>query len=170
MSASTIDSSRVIWDRNRHHLAYGESQMVDPLDASRHPFETYLLLLATVSGVPLLFGRTNSGSMNETLPFVVVSAWGAMLVFGSLFALFGLYWRGRPSTGLLMERAGLVGVGGASVIYSAVVLIQAGFDGMFSACIVVGFGLACFAQARRISRRIQLVLAEIRAVREHHHD
>lgn len=136
-------------------------QLVDPLDASRHPFETYLLCLAAVSGVPLLFGKANSGSMAAAMPEPAVLAWGAMLVLGSLLALVGLYWHGKSATGLLLERTGLVGVGGAAIIFSAVALLSVGLDATFSACITAGFGLACFAQARRISHRIRLVLNRI---------
>src|SRR5918996_793715 len=94
-------------------------ELVDPLEASRHPFEVYMLVLAAISGAPLLFGKPNSCSIEETLPPLLVTAWGGMLVVGSLLALLGLYWRGRSSTALLMERAGLVGVGGAAVVYAA---------------------------------------------------
>lgn len=134
---------------------------MDPLDASRHPFETYLLVLAAVSGLPLLFGRANSGSMAAAMPELAVLAWGAMLVLGSTLALIGLYWRGMSATGLLLERAGLIGVGGAAIIFSAVALASIGLDASFSACITAGFGAACFAQARRIAHRIRMVLNRI---------
>ena len=126
----------------------------DNLEASRHPFETYLLTLAAVSGLPLLFGKPNSGSIEESLPPFMVGVWGAMLVFGSVLALVGLYWRGRVVTGLLMERSGLVGVGGSSLIY-AVVLIPNGLQGVYAGCITGAFGLACFRQAHRISQRLR---------------
>lgn len=138
---------------------HSSTDLVDPLDASRHPFETYLLSLAAVSGIPLLFGEPNSASIEATLPPLLVNGWGAMLMLGSLLALTGLYWRGRSITGLVLERAGLVGVGGASLVYGAATMIAAGgWSGLFATCVVGGFGLACFAQARRISVRITLVL------------
>jgi hypothetical protein len=141
-------------------------ELVDPLEASRHPFEVYMLVLAAISGAPLLFGKPNSGSIEETLPPLLVTAWGGMLVVGSLLALLGLYWRGRSSTALLMERAGLVGVGGAAVVYAAA-LTTAGWRGAFAGCLTAGFGLACFAQAHRISQRIRAV---IRQMNEYGHD
>lgn len=136
-------------------------RLVDPLEASRHPFETYLLALAAVSGVPLLFGQTNSSTIEHGLPPLVVTGWGAMLLVGSTIALVGLYWRGRASTALLMERAGLHGVGGAALVYAVVLLVGTGWSGAFAACITGGFGVACFAQARRIVRRIKAVLAQV---------
>lgn len=137
------------------------TELVDPLEASRHPFETYLLALAAVSGLPLLVGQPNSGTINESLPPSVVATWGAMLVLGSSAALAGTYWRGRRSTGLLLERTGLVGVGGAAVIYALLAVANVGTQALFSACITAGFGFACFAQARRISARIRAVLHQI---------
>lgn len=140
-----------------------EPRLVDPLEASRHPFETYLLALAAVSGVPLLFGQSNSSTIQHGLPPLVVAAWGAMLLIGSTTALAGLYWRGRASTALLMERAGLHGVGGAALVYAVVLLVGTGWTGGFAACITGGFGVACFAQARRISARITTALHQMRA-------
>lgn len=137
-------------------------ELVDPLAASRHPFETYLLALAVVSGIPLLFGRPNSGSIAATLPPYLVTGWGAVLVLGSSLALIGSFWRGRSATGLVMERTGLVGTGGASMVYAASVMVTAaGWTGLFAACITAGFGLACFAQARRISTRIRAAINQV---------
>ena len=139
-----------------------EPRLVDPLEASRHPFETYLLVLAAVSGLPLLFGKPNSASIAATLPHVLVIGWGFMLVLGSLCALVGLYWRGRSATGLVLERAGLIGVGGASLVYAASVLISApGFTGAFAASITAGFGIACAAQARRIGLRLRMAIHQM---------
>lgn len=135
-------------------------RLVDPLEASRHPFEVYLLVLAAVSGVPLLLGKPNSGSVQDALPPAMTALWGAMLVLGSTLALAGLYWRGRRSTGLLMERTGLIGVGGAALVY-ACILLTTGWRGMFAACITGAFGLACITQARRISQRIHAVIQHI---------
>lgn len=140
----------------------GTAQLVDPLAASRHPFEVYLLALSAVSGVPLLFGEPNSGTIDAELPREVVAAWGAMLIAGSTLALVGLFWRGgRAASGLLMERTGLIGVGGASLVYAATALFSVGTDAAFSGCITAGFGAACFTQARRIGLRIRAVLAEM---------
>jgi hypothetical protein len=126
----------------------------DTLSASRHPFQTYLLALAVVSGIPLLFGRVNSGTIQESMSPLLVLAWGVMLVFGSLLALVGTYWRGHVLTGYVLERAGLTGVGGAAFVYAITALLDVGVRATFSSCITAGFGIACFAQARRISRRL----------------
>lgn len=138
----------------------------DELDASRHPFETYLLALAAVSGIPLVFGKPNSGSMAETLPVAVSVAWGVILLAGSLMALAGTYWRGRRITGLVLERAGLVGVGGAALVFAFVAVLANGLDAAFSACITAGFGAACFAQARRISVRVASAVVTVDLARE----
>lgn len=135
---------------------------IDPLAASRHPFETYLLALAAISGLPLIIGEPTSGTIDEALPYPLVLVWGLMLLVGSTIALVGLYWRGRSATGLVLERAGLIGVGGASLVYATALVILVQFEGAFSSCITAGFGLACFTQARRISMRIQMVLDQMR--------
>lgn len=137
----------------------------DELAASRHPFETYLLVLAALSGIPLLFGAPNSASVEAALPPLLVAVWGAMLVVGSTMALVGTYWRGRLMTSYVLERTGLVGVGGASVVYALCAVMGAGLDAAFSACLTVGFGVACFAQAHRISRRVGAILNRVERLR-----
>lgn len=145
---------------------WDDPRPIDPLVASRHPFETYLLALSAVSGIPLLFGEPTSGTIDDALPPAMVLLWGSMLVFGSIIALVGLYWRGLSTTGLVLERAGLVGVGGASLIYSTAILLTVGLEGLFSGCIISAFGLACFTQARRISFRLHDLMLQVNQARE----
>ncbi len=139
----------------------GKVKLVDPLEASRHPFETYLLALAAVSSIPRLFGASNSDAVESALHPAIVYMWSVMLLAGSVLALVGLFWPGRSATGLILERTGLVGVGGAAMIYSTAVIIAAGLGGAFSFCIIAGFGLACFSQARRINKRIHFVMSVV---------
>lgn len=139
----------------------GDVELVDPLEASRHPFEIYLLVLAAVSALPRLLGRSNSTAIEQGLEPWVVLGWNAMLLTGSLIALAGLYWPGRSATGLILERSGLVGVGGAALVYSTVVFISIGVSGAFSGCIIAAFGLACFNQAHRINHRINQALRRV---------
>ncbi len=61
----------------------------DPLRAGRHPFQTYLLALCVVSGAPMAAGQVTANSLEEQLPEPLVIAWGVMLVFGAVVALFG---------------------------------------------------------------------------------
>ena len=83
----------------------------DPLRAGRHPFQTYLLALCVVSGAPMAAGQVTANSLEEQLPEPLVIAWGVMLVFGAVVALFGSYARVSYATALTLERVGLWSTG-----------------------------------------------------------
>lgn len=95
---------------------------VDPLRAGRHPFQTYLLTLGFVSGLPYLFGEATAQAIEDHLPAPLALAWGLSLVFGTALALVGAHWRGAYDIALTLERAGLYVTGFAGVGYGLVVL------------------------------------------------
>lgn len=130
----------------------GPLPYTDPLRAGRHPFQTYMLALCVVSGLPLLFGRATSEAIEKNLPVWVAFVWGLMLFGGASTALVGSYWRGPYEDALTLERVGLDLTGGASIVYGSVILIRADFGGLLAAAIIFGFGLSCVRRARDISR------------------
>lgn len=130
----------------------------DPLYAGRHPFQTYLLALCVISGVPKLFGVTTSESIDAELPEWLAYAWGFMLSAGSLAALVGAYWRGQLATALTVERAGLAAVGAAAIVYGVVIVVAVHLPGLLAAGIVVGFGLFCVRRARDIGHVIKTAI------------
>lgn len=140
----------------------GLVRYADPLHAGRHPFQTYLLALCALSGIPLLFGHTNSGSVEETLPAAVAAAWGAILCGGAVVALLGTYWpiRGdkhdltRYATALTLERIGLAMVGPGALVYATVIVLAAHLDGLLVAAVVAAFGWAAIARMRDVGRVI----------------
>jgi hypothetical protein len=101
----------------------------------------------------------NSGTIERTLPPGLIVAWYAMLAIGSFVALSGVFWR-EPLAGLLIERAGLLFLIAATVIYSFALLYAAGFRGAAAASFVVAFAAASSIRAIDIGR----ILVRIRAV------
>lgn len=131
----------------------------DPLHAGRHPFQTYLLALCTASGLPLLAGRPNSGSVEETLPLIVAIAWGLILCVGAGVALLGSHWPvrdnrgpGAYATALMLERIGLALVGPGALVYAVIIVGAAGLKGLFVAAVVAGFGWAAIVRMRDVGR------------------
>lgn len=124
----------------------------DPLHAGRHPFQTYLLVLCVISGVPLVFERPPPAlSIESLLPAWVAIGWGCALIGGAVLALVGSYWpRSNYATALTLERIGLVLTGPAGLMYGAAILLVVGFPGFVAACIVFGFGAACIKRAHDI--------------------
>lgn len=138
------------WTPSRETIRYA-----DPLHAGRHPFQTFLLALCVVSGLPLLVGRVSAGSIEEQLPFPLAIVWGFALFLGSITALVGSHWRGDYANALTIERMGLLVAGAAGVAYAVVILFTVPLHiGLVSSGIVVGFGASCIVRARDIGRII----------------
>lgn len=112
-----LRSLRIRTDDEARPLPY-----TDPLQAGRHPFQTYLLALCFISGLPYFFGQATAEAVENRLPVYVALAWGVLLVVGSALALVGSHWRGGYDTALTMERAGLYITGVDGLVYGLCIL------------------------------------------------
>ena len=90
--------------------------------------------------------------------------WGAFLVIGGAFCLLGIYWPKDPITGMLIERTGLVALGGACLIFSGFIVWRVQWNGAFTALLTFALFLACLAQWRWINKNVKKV---IKAIDEH---
>lgn len=134
----------------------------DPYRVGRHPFERYLLLLAIVGSLPLLVGEPTSGSIEASLPPLVVYGWGALLVLGCGTALVGVYWPLREPitpqsfvTALFLERLGLAMVWPTALVYAAIIVLAAGWNGVLVAALIAGFGWAARRRMKDAGRTFQ---------------
>jgi hypothetical protein len=119
----------------------------DPLCAGRHPFQTFLLLLCAVSGLPLLFGVETAGSVEALLPDWAALSWG----------LAGTHWKsGHEATALTIERIGLLIVGASALLYAVLVALYIGVSGTVTVLILLAFGIAAISRARDIESIIVL--------------
>lgn len=131
-----------------------------------HPLQTWLLVLAVASGVPLAAGYAEQASIAAALPDSYVMTWGLFLTVSSAAALVGTYWRGELDTAVVLERAGLLVVGWAAVAYAAVVVIDRTALAVLSdahatreVVITATFGWACLVRARHLTEAIDLAKA-----------
>lgn len=141
-------------------LAYFRSKATvkyaDPLHAGRHPFQTFMLALCVISGIPLLLGEPRSTSVEALLPGWVATAWGLSLTVGAVLGLVGSYWpRKNYATALTIERIGLDITGPAAVLYAVIVFTYGGWGSSVAACIIVGFGASCLVRAGDIGTIIK---------------
>jgi hypothetical protein len=115
---------------------------VDPLRAGRHPFQTFMLALCVISGLPYLFGEATAEAVERNLPVYLALAWGLSLLLGAALALFGSYWPRSIADALTMERVGLNLTGGAAVVYALCVLgTQSGVAPMYVVSAYMGYVL-----------------------------
>lgn len=131
-------------------------EYADPLRSGRHPFQTYMLLLAFVSGVPMIFVPPAAESVEFLLPHWVAIAWGVCLVLGSALGLIGAYLPRRMGYANLLttERAGLALAGSAALVYAVLILVYSGLGRGVSACIIAGFGVSCLFRSHDIAKVI----------------
>ena len=88
---------------------------------------------------------------------MVGRAWVIGLTLGCGLVLVGLAWKRPPFpkvsvTGLLLEQFGLIIVGISTLFYAVAAWRFTGWAALVPIGIVLAFGLASFAQARRIRR------------------
>jgi hypothetical protein len=124
----------------------------------RHPFEVYLISFAFVSSAPGALGFTGiPPSISALLPGWSARAWVIGLTVGCGLVLTGLAWKRPPFprvsvTGLLLERFGLIVVGISTIFHAVAAWRLTGDAALIPIGIILAFGCASFAQARRISR------------------
>lgn len=132
----------------------------DPLHAGRHPFQTFLLALCVVSGIPLAFGMSTASSIEALLPEWMAVAWGVSLVTGAALGLTGSYWpRSNYATALTLERVGLVIAGPAAIVYACVIFIYGWPGGVVAGLITLAFGASCLQRAHDIGKVIHRAIA-----------
>lgn len=106
------------------------------------PWGIFIKALCIISGLATFVGP-QPGSLEATLPRVLVYLWSATLVLGASFGLWGLI---RPKAWRL-EIAGLIWLGTASIVYALAILFHAGIKGAVPGAIILGFGLAALVRS-----------------------
>lgn len=126
----------------------------------RSPFQLYLLALIILSGLATMLGISENPITDE-MGDPYTSFWGFFLSIGGVLSLAGIYWPKSPITGMLIERTGVVALGGASFIWSFLVIWRVQLNGLFSASLTFGLFLACIAQWYWINKNINRVIKAI---------
>lgn len=139
----------------------------DPLDPpvppARHPYQVWAMVACVISGAGLLITGPAENSLVLLLPDWGRIAWAGGLLAGGSLCLAGAWWRDAAS-GLILERAGQVGLCGCTLAYgAAVVSVAIGNDGLVrglsraavAALLTIGIGLAAGQRARQISRALR---------------
>lgn len=137
-----------------------ERRIIPQWPPAWNPFEVFLLALSVVSSVGFLRGQSGSQVLDDRLPAWEVVVWGLMLAVGSIVALLGIYCyrsRERLMLGLYLERTGLLLVGGATAVYSYVVLTTAAdVDGVrWAVTVQTAYSVACLFRAWQDHRAIR---------------
>lgn len=115
--------------------------------SGRNPLAVYLLGLCIVAGISfiagMLTGNDGMKPIEKLMPGALVAGWYVLLFGGGCIAVTGIMWRDLV-TSLLVERAGLVALTTASVVYDGALVILGDVGGS------VAVALFAFASGWRI--------------------
>ena len=126
----------------------------------RSPFQLYLVSLVLLAGIGITT-NVNRNTITESMGEPYSTFWGLFLTIGGALVLIGIYWPTTSNTGLVIERSGLVALGGASLIWSILVIYKTHTVGLFSALLTFGLFLACAAQWFWIEKNVNRVVKAI---------
>jgi len=102
----------------------------------------FVLVLAVVSGLPLLIAHVAPGTVEAIMPLWGVILWGWSLVLGSIVTLVAM--TRQNTNGIIAEQVGSIIVGFSTVIYGACIALVGGAEASLAASITIGFGFSCF--------------------------
>jgi hypothetical protein len=120
----------------------------------RNPFEVFVLLWAILVGASLVFGSPAPGSLQELLPQWMVTGWSTLLCIGGLVGLVGV-WLRNLTLSLLVERAAMLTISPAALLYSVALFSLGGARAAASGGAVLVFALSSFVRILRISTQLK---------------
>lgn len=133
--------------------------IITPIRWSRSPIQSFFLFLLMVSGI-LIALNLSRNAITRDMGEPWASIWGGILAVGSAVALVGAYWP-LKTTGMLIERSGVLLLGGGSLYWAFMIFKRNEFDSLFTELIVILFAIACFVQVRYINKHMNLILEAI---------
>ena len=124
----------------------------------RNWHEALLLVLTVAFAAQAWASGSEQQTIAATYPPWAQAIWYGGLILGALVALAGIIWHGH--TGLLIERAALLGLAGVCVSYGLAFLLHADRADLFHAVYVVvfvgAFAAVNVARAAQIRREIRM--------------
>lgn len=122
----------------------------------------YLYGLCMLSGAAYFATGPNPGSVATLLPGSLVYLWYIALAVGGALGMVAALWP-DPDTGLLIERAAMLPLGAATLVYAAALLVLGNVAVLLTAGIVAGFGAAAVWRTVQITRQVGAAPAGHRA-------
>lgn len=122
----------------------------------RNPFEVLILVWAVFTGASLLFGAPVPGSVQALLPRWVVITWYTLLCIGGLVGLVGV-WLGDVIASLLVERAGMMFIAPAGLLYAAALYNVSDSRGIIYGSSVAAFSIGAAVRLVRITWHLKSV-------------
>jgi hypothetical protein len=130
----------------------------------RATFEACLMLMTFLAGLSgAVFPEARSRSLVYTLPGWAQGVYYVLLLVGGAIGLFGLC-SDKPVRGLLIERASLLMLAGATSCFGLSGLSYAGVSAVPSALMLIGFTVATLSRAWQIAGELVAIRLQIAAL------
>lgn len=135
-----------------------------PIPARRHPHQVCLAALIMVSGLAILLGGPQPGSVSASLPPLLLLLWAGVLAVGGAMVVAAAIV--PPLTALFLELAADLPLAVMCVVYAASVAMVAGARALVPMAIVTGVAAAFAVRALQVFRTLTAVRKEIARRRE----
>lgn len=122
----------------------------------RMPHQIILLFFATLVGVTFVFRQAPApNSLERYLDARVLWAWYLMLLLGGAIGMVGSFLKRRPYQGLLAERASMILLTTAMVMYAVAIMFSAHAAGLTAGAYVLAWGASCAWRVIDIQRDLR---------------
>jgi len=131
----------------------------------RHPYQVAVHASAIGCGIALAVVDRLPRSATEAMPAPVQILWIVLLIASGVAALVGTWWRGRTSTGLRLELAGVLLLAGGTGMYAAALFTITGTQALAAGSFVAGIAAGSWWRAVQIMRDLRHLRAVERSLR-----
>ncbi len=116
--------------------------------------QVFVAVLIAVSGMPILLGGPQPGSLSESLPTLLVYVWAGVMVGGGALVVAAAAVR-NPETALYFELAADAPLAIMLSTYAVGTLVAAGLHAAVAASLSLGLAAAFAARAVKVYRTIR---------------
>lgn len=121
----------------------------------RHPYQVAIHASAICCGLALAATDRVPKSAAEAMPTPVQVLWVALLLSSGLATLVGTWWRGRTSTGLRLELAGVLLLAGGTGMYAVALFAISGWQAAAAGSFIAGIAIGSWWRAVQILRDVR---------------
>ncbi len=129
-------------------------EQLHPVPARRHPHQVLIALLLLLSGLPVLLGGTQPGSLNDALPTLLVYVWAGGLTVGGALVVLAAFIT-NPLRALYLELIADLPLCLLCSAYAVAVIAAAGTRGLAAAGIVAGTAIAFAVRFWQVTRTLR---------------
>lgn len=132
------------------------------LPSRRHPDQVLVAALLVLSGLPILGGGPQPGSVSATLPGVLVYLWAGVLVLGGLLVVAAAVVR-TAEFGLYLELAAHPPIAVMLWVYAASAFVVGGGAAAVAGGIIAAIGLARTFRTFQVIRTLRDLRKDLKA-------